>query len=268
MLGIWNTLLKGGAQSTWVFMGWEGVEAQRKGVELNAFYLEKFGVPYGPYPLLITKPETANGALGSRMSGRVRVCVQSTSRSASQSRRKKKACRGVKSPGEFELSAAHGWRCRNRATATAGPNADKIRAFLKATAEGYKARRREPEARAGRPPAGAVSAALSLCHLLSPAVTCCCESHSTTPANAPSPAPCPLQMAVADPVAAADAFTELATKENPDLPEPLDRDFVRDSVKWYVDNKVLLDESGNWGKISVERFGKWLDWLHSNSALR
>ncbi len=29
--------LQGEADATWVFMGWEGVEAQRKGVELNAF---------------------------------------------------------------------------------------------------------------------------------------------------------------------------------------------------------------------------------------
>lgn len=63
MLGIWNTLLKGGdAKSTWVFMGWEGVEAQRKGVELNAFYLDQFGIPYGPSPLLIALPETVKGA--------------------------------------------------------------------------------------------------------------------------------------------------------------------------------------------------------------
>lgn len=28
---------QGEADATWVFMGWEGVEARRKGVELNAF---------------------------------------------------------------------------------------------------------------------------------------------------------------------------------------------------------------------------------------
>lgn len=69
MLGIWNTLLAGGtAKSTWVFMGWEGVEAQRKGVELNAFAPEDFGIPYGPSPLLITKHETLNGARASCVS--------------------------------------------------------------------------------------------------------------------------------------------------------------------------------------------------------
>jgi len=29
--------LQGEADATWVFMGWEGVEAASKGVELNAF---------------------------------------------------------------------------------------------------------------------------------------------------------------------------------------------------------------------------------------
>eukprot|EP00798_Chlamydomonas_sp_ICE-L_P016730 gene16730-22999_t len=42
MLGIWNTLLKGEADATWVFMGWEGIEAELKGVKLNTFKLEDF----------------------------------------------------------------------------------------------------------------------------------------------------------------------------------------------------------------------------------
>lgn len=37
MLGIWNTLLKGEADATWIFTAWEGIEARRKGVELNTF---------------------------------------------------------------------------------------------------------------------------------------------------------------------------------------------------------------------------------------
>ncbi|KAG2441969.1 hypothetical protein HYH02_009763 [Chlamydomonas schloesseri] len=58
MLGIWDTLLKAEADATWVFMGWEGIEAKRKGVELNAFGLEEFKVPYGYSPLLIAHPDT------------------------------------------------------------------------------------------------------------------------------------------------------------------------------------------------------------------
>ncbi|MEW5316999.1 MAG: hypothetical protein WDW38_008333 [Sanguina aurantia] len=57
MLGIWHTLLKGEADATWVFMGWEGVEARRKGVELNTFKLEDFGVAYGYSPVLVTHPD-------------------------------------------------------------------------------------------------------------------------------------------------------------------------------------------------------------------
>ncbi|KAL6763127.1 NMT1/THI5 like-domain-containing protein [Haematococcus lacustris] len=58
MLGIWNTLLKGEADATWVFLGWEGVEARMKGVELNCFGLEEFRVPYGYSPLLVAHPDT------------------------------------------------------------------------------------------------------------------------------------------------------------------------------------------------------------------
>ncbi|MFN7118203.1 MAG: ABC transporter substrate-binding protein, partial [Saprospiraceae bacterium] len=40
-LGIWNTLLSGAADATWIFLPWEGVEARLKGVELNAFQLSE-----------------------------------------------------------------------------------------------------------------------------------------------------------------------------------------------------------------------------------
>ncbi|MGY6520204.1 MAG: ABC transporter substrate-binding protein [Mongoliitalea sp.] len=56
-LGIWNTLLEGNAAATWVFMPWEGVMAQKKQVELNAFYLKDFGIPYGYSPVLLAHPE-------------------------------------------------------------------------------------------------------------------------------------------------------------------------------------------------------------------
>jgi hypothetical protein len=50
--------LQGQADATWVFRGWEGVDAELKGVELNVFQLEKFGVPYGYTPILVALPET------------------------------------------------------------------------------------------------------------------------------------------------------------------------------------------------------------------
>jgi len=57
-LGIWNTLLEGDADATWVFMPWEGVMADRDGIGLNAFYLDEYDVPYGYTPLLLARPET------------------------------------------------------------------------------------------------------------------------------------------------------------------------------------------------------------------
>ena len=92
MLGLWNTVLAGNAAATWVFMGWEGIEAKRKGIELNAFkvrraqkisttieclclgeasyngdsmyclfQLEDYGIPYGYAPILMASPETLKG---------------------------------------------------------------------------------------------------------------------------------------------------------------------------------------------------------------
>ncbi|KAL4532580.1 hypothetical protein Ndes2437B_g02975 [Nannochloris sp. 'desiccata'] len=58
MLGLWETVLKGEAESTWVFMGWEGVEAKLKGVELNVFKLGDYGIPYG-YRFAVANPEEA-----------------------------------------------------------------------------------------------------------------------------------------------------------------------------------------------------------------
>ncbi|KAL2918048.1 hypothetical protein HK105_202462 [Polyrhizophydium stewartii] len=58
MLGIWNTVLAGKADATWVFLSWEGVEAARAGVELNVFKFEDYGIPLGYSPVLIAHPET------------------------------------------------------------------------------------------------------------------------------------------------------------------------------------------------------------------
>ncbi len=61
-LGIWNTLLEGKADATWVFMPWEGLEAERDGIGLHAFLLDEYDVPYGYTPLLLANPETINQA--------------------------------------------------------------------------------------------------------------------------------------------------------------------------------------------------------------
>lgn len=57
MLGIWGSLLNGSYDATWVFMGWEGVEAKLQGIELNAFFMQDYGVPYGYAPCLLANPK-------------------------------------------------------------------------------------------------------------------------------------------------------------------------------------------------------------------
>jgi len=52
-LGIWNTLLSGAADATWIFLPWEGLEARLRDVELNAFQLSDYGIPYGYSPVLL-----------------------------------------------------------------------------------------------------------------------------------------------------------------------------------------------------------------------
>jgi ABC-type nitrate/sulfonate/bicarbonate transport system substrate-binding protein len=53
-LGIWNTLLDGKADATWIFDNWEGVEAAKKGVELHKFRLKDYHIPYGYSPVVLT----------------------------------------------------------------------------------------------------------------------------------------------------------------------------------------------------------------------
>ena len=61
MSGFSNLVLwrkQGEADATWIFRGWEGVDAQLKGVELNTFSLDEYGVPYGYTPVLAALPQT------------------------------------------------------------------------------------------------------------------------------------------------------------------------------------------------------------------
>ena len=53
-LGIWETLLSGAADATWIFDNWEGIEAEANGVELTKFRLADYGIPYGYSPVLLT----------------------------------------------------------------------------------------------------------------------------------------------------------------------------------------------------------------------
>lgn len=56
-LGIWNTLLSGQSDASWIFDNWEGIEASAKGIELNKFDLAEFNIPYSYSPIVLTKKE-------------------------------------------------------------------------------------------------------------------------------------------------------------------------------------------------------------------
>lgn len=52
-LGIWNTLLNGDASATWIFMNWEGIEAEIKNIPLNIFKLSDYNIPYSYSPVIM-----------------------------------------------------------------------------------------------------------------------------------------------------------------------------------------------------------------------
>ncbi len=56
-LGIWNTLLSGKADATWIFDNWEGIEAGGKNIHLNKFSLSAMNIPYGYSPIVLAKKE-------------------------------------------------------------------------------------------------------------------------------------------------------------------------------------------------------------------
>jgi len=56
-LDCFDVVLKGEADSTWVFMGWEGIQADKNRVPLNVFPLKDSGVPYGYTPILLAHPK-------------------------------------------------------------------------------------------------------------------------------------------------------------------------------------------------------------------
>jgi len=46
-LDVWDAFLEGEGNAAWVFSHWEGALAATSGVELNYFYPNQYGVPYG-----------------------------------------------------------------------------------------------------------------------------------------------------------------------------------------------------------------------------
>jgi ABC-type nitrate/sulfonate/bicarbonate transport system substrate-binding protein len=51
-LGIWDTVLDGSYDATWVFMNWEGVAAQEMDVPLSYFKMADYQVPYSYSPVI------------------------------------------------------------------------------------------------------------------------------------------------------------------------------------------------------------------------
>ncbi|WP_116125136.1 ABC transporter substrate-binding protein [Lewinella sp. IMCC34183] len=51
-LGIWETLVNGTHDATWIFQNWEGVAAEGQGVELRTFALRDSAIPYGYSPVI------------------------------------------------------------------------------------------------------------------------------------------------------------------------------------------------------------------------
>ena len=60
-LNCFSEMINGNAAATWVFMGWEGVEAELNGHEMNVFKISDYGVPYGYSPLLLAHPRLLEG---------------------------------------------------------------------------------------------------------------------------------------------------------------------------------------------------------------
>jgi ABC-type nitrate/sulfonate/bicarbonate transport system substrate-binding protein len=56
-LGIWNTVIDGKADATWIFDNWEGIEASGKNIALNKFMLGNYGIPYGYSPVVLVRRE-------------------------------------------------------------------------------------------------------------------------------------------------------------------------------------------------------------------
>lgn len=63
-LGIWDTILDGTADATWMFENWEGIDARLMGVELRCFRMEDYGIPYGYSPLLLVSEAKLDAVYG------------------------------------------------------------------------------------------------------------------------------------------------------------------------------------------------------------
>lgn len=51
-LGIWDTLVNAKFDATWIFMNWEGLQAEAEGIKLSAFKMADFKIPYSYSPVI------------------------------------------------------------------------------------------------------------------------------------------------------------------------------------------------------------------------
>ncbi len=58
-LSLWQALLDGQVDATWIFHPWEGVQATVNGVALNEFRLADYAIPYSYSPVLTTTHDWA-----------------------------------------------------------------------------------------------------------------------------------------------------------------------------------------------------------------
>lgn len=58
-LGIWEGLLKGEADASWIFMNWEGVEAEESEHSFSYFKMRDYGIPYSYSPVIVAGEKRA-----------------------------------------------------------------------------------------------------------------------------------------------------------------------------------------------------------------
>lgn len=75
------------------------------------------------------------------------------------------------------------------------------------------------------------------------------------------------ELCASEPDTAAALFFDLASKENPDLPTPLDAEMCARSARYLAAEKCLLNEEGVWGRMTVSRWAAFVDWLAAAGLL-
>jgi len=57
-LGIWETIVNGSIDATWIFTNWEGIQAKQNQLELNYFKLKDYGIPYSYSPVIVASEDS------------------------------------------------------------------------------------------------------------------------------------------------------------------------------------------------------------------